>query len=72
MHGLVNRATTRCLRGPSTLDRASGAVLWNDKAKFDAWGAHVKATAARLNIGIRWGGDFSFYDGAHFELEDQS
>lgn len=46
----------------------SGAVLWNDKAKFDAWGAHVKATAARLNIGIRWGGDFSFYDGAHFEL----
>ena len=50
----------------------SGAVLWDDKAKFDAWGAHVKATAARLNIGIRWGGDFSFYDGAHFELEDQS
>tara|TARA_R110002012_G_scaffold236889_1_gene410636 strand:- start:126 stop:479 length:354 start_codon:yes stop_codon:yes gene_type:complete len=47
---------------------ARGQVLWNDKGKFDRWAEHVKATAERLNIAIRWGGDFSFYDGAHYEL----
>jgi len=47
---------------------ARGQVLWNNKGKFDRWAEHVKATAERLNIAIRWGGDFSFYDGAHYEL----
>ena len=45
-----------------------GHVLWNDKAAFDTWGAHVKRHATELGIRINWGGDFSFYDGAHFEL----
>ena len=50
----------------------SGVVLWQDKDKFDAWGAHVKKTADELGIAITWGGDFSWYDGAHFELTRRS
>ena len=50
----------------------SGVVLWNDKDKFDAWGEHVKKTADELGIAITWGGDFSWYDGAHFELTRRS
>ncbi len=50
----------------------SGVVLWQDKDKFDAWGAHVKKTADELGIRISWGGDFSWYDGAHFELTRRS
>jgi len=44
-----------------------GDVLWNNKALFDAWGAHVKRVAAEEGLRVRWGGDFSWYDGAHFE-----
>jgi len=48
-------------------DRA-GAIMWNAKSLFDAWGAHVELVASEMGIAVRWGGRFSFYDGAHFEL----
>ena len=45
-----------------------GDPLWDDKDRFDAWGAHVKRVADEEGLPVRWGGDFSWYDGAHFEL----
>jgi hypothetical protein len=50
----------------------SGAVLWDNKALFNRWGAHVEEVARELGISIRWGGRFSFYDGAHFELQEKT
>jgi len=47
---------------------ARGNVLWDDKGKFDALAAHVERIADELAIPIVWGGTFSFYDGAHYEL----
>jgi peptidoglycan L-alanyl-D-glutamate endopeptidase CwlK len=44
-----------------------GGVLWDDKDLFDRWGAHVKRVAEEEGIRVQWGGDFSWYDGAHFE-----
>lgn len=47
-----------------------GNVLWNDRDAFDAFGRHVETIAGELDIPVRWGGRFSFYDGAHFELQE--
>jgi peptidoglycan L-alanyl-D-glutamate endopeptidase CwlK len=51
-------------------------VRWNDRESFIYLGGLVKQIAYRLNIPIRWGGDWdgdlkfteSFFDGGHFEL----
>jgi len=52
-------------------------VNWNDKRRFYHFGGYVKATADKMGIAIRWGGDWdidndlddqSFMDLPHFEL----
>ena len=52
-------------------------INWNDIHRFYFFAGYVKATAERLGIGIRWGGDWdgdtdlsdnSFNDLPHFEL----
>lgn len=41
--------------------RVNGRIEWNRRDLFDAWGRIAKAH------GLVWGGDFSFYDGAHVQ-----
>jgi peptidoglycan LD-endopeptidase CwlK len=52
-------------------------IDWNDWKRFYFFGGFVKATAAQLDIDIRWGGDWDsdgnlteekFIDLPHFEL----
>ena len=53
-------------------------IDWKDTARFYYFGGYVRATAARMNIDVRWGGDWdadfqvndqSFFDLAHWELK---
>lgn len=46
--------------------------LWDlSKQEWDVLGAIGKEVARKRNIKIRWGGDFpTFYDPAHWELQD--
>lgn len=42
---------------------------WNDIDSFKRMAAHMKAAAKRVDVKIKWGGDFkNFFDGPHFEL----
>ena len=52
-------------------------VDWNDLDRFVELARHILATADRLGVEMRWGGDWdrdgdwrehSFFDGPHFEL----
>ena len=48
----------------------NGSVNINDVASLKSIAAHIKSTAAKLGIGITWGGDFtSLKDYPHFELK---
>lgn len=45
---------------------------WKDKKQFYSLANIMKEEANKLNINIKWGGDFkSFFDGPHFELEEE-
>jgi peptidoglycan LD-endopeptidase CwlK len=51
------------------VDIAPLPLDWNDTAAFQALGLFVKATAAELEIGLIWGGDWvHLKDLDHFEL----
>ena len=59
------------------VDAAPWPINWKDTRRFDFFAGYVQATADRLGIKIRWGGDFtndgnlqndSFIDQDHFEL----
>ncbi len=64
------------------VDIAPYPIDWNDYARFRALADHVMATAARLGVRLRWGGDWDgdgktrhdgdadekFVDLPHFEL----
>lgn len=41
-----------------------GIIDWMWKEGFDEWGKIAKAH------GLKWGGDFSTYDGAHVEIDE--
>lgn len=44
-------------------------IDWNDLERLSKFSELVKKTAKRMNIKIRWGGNFkSFFDGPHWEL----
>lgn len=46
-------------------------IDWNDMERLQEFASIVKKTAKRMNIKIKWGGDFeSFFDGPHWELEE--
>ncbi|NOR63033.1 MAG: M15 family peptidase [Rhodobacteraceae bacterium] len=47
---------------------SSGNIEWGDIATFDALGTHIKATAKRLGIKIKWGGDWKSKDRPHYQL----
>lgn len=59
------------------VDIAPYPINWKDTPRWYHFGGYVKATADRLEIPIRWGGDWdgdfdlkdqNFYDLPHFEL----
>ena len=61
------------------VDVAPYPIDWNDREYFAHFAGYVKATADRLGLNIRWGGDWdrdgkstdeSFSDMPHFELMD--
>jgi len=46
-------------------------IDWNDMERLQEFASIVKKTAKRMNIKIKWGGDFeSFFDGPHWELDE--
>lgn len=62
---------------PYPIPKDWGANDWKERAKFYHFAGYVKAKAERLNISIRWGGDWNgnntfsdqtFDDLVHFEL----
>lgn len=54
-------------------------IDWSDRKRLEAFALVVFATAAKLGIAVRWGGDWNqngksdderFFDGPHWELVD--
>lgn len=44
-------------------------INWNDRKGHDEFAKNVKEIAKRINVNVRWGGDFkSFRDAPHWEL----
>ncbi len=52
-------------------------IDWSDRKRLEAFAAIVFATAAKLGIAVRWGGDWNmngksnderFFDGPHWEI----
>ena len=63
------------------VDSAPWPIDWNNTKRFYYYAGYVMATAERLGINIRWGGDWDsdndlddqrFNDLVHFELNNQS
>jgi len=52
------------------VDLAPYPVDWDDLGRFRQLATHVMMTAQRMEIGLRWGGNFRFVDMPHFELQD--
>lgn len=45
-------------------------VDWENINEFYQFAGFVKATAIKLNINVKWGGNFEgFFDGPHWELD---
>lgn len=72
------------IKPPETLsfavDIAPLPLDWRDKERFYYLGGYMMATAKRLNINIRWGGDWdsdfdlhdqNLYDLVHYEIVDE-
>lgn len=77
------KGTTKAMWGQSAhnykpalaVDCVPYPLDWNDVAAFEKMGKAVMATAKRLGISLRWGGDWDFnprtndgWDKPHFEL----
>jgi hypothetical protein len=46
-----------------------GKLAWDNVTAFTNLALHIKETAARLGVGLKWGGDFKgSWDKPHFEL----
>ena len=45
-------------------------VDWNDTDRFIELSKVIKAVADRQGTKIKWGGDWSWFDGPHYELEN--
>lgn len=45
-----------------------GGIRW-DWTLYDALGVAMKTAAKELGVAIVWGGDWTFRDGPHFELD---
>jgi len=52
------------------VDVAPYPIDWEDKDRFTEFAGIVQGIAFTMNIKIKWGGHFSFYDGPHFQLEE--
>lgn len=53
----------------AAVDIIHGVLGWNlSRKSWDMIGHIGKEVAAKLSIPIRWGGDWEFYDPAHWEL----
>ena len=52
----------------NAVDIAPYPIDWNDVRRFYYMGGYVLATAERLGIKVRWGGDWS----GNFDIKDQN
>ena len=61
------------------MDVAPYPLFWGDRDRFHYFGGYVMGTAKRLNVKVRWGGDWDgdfetkdnkFDDLVHFEIID--
>ena len=60
-----------CFNPSHAVDIAPYPINWGNIEQFVALGIFVKIIAKKINIKIRWGGDFKkSKDYPHFELED--
>ncbi|MES0444908.1 MAG: hypothetical protein ABUJ92_00045 [Desulfobacterales bacterium] len=44
-------------------------VDWEDIKRFHEFAGIVQGIASQMNIKIKWGGHFSWFDGPHYQLE---
>ena len=51
------------------VDVAPYPIDWDDKERFYRLAGLVQGIAHQMGIEINWGGDWSFFDGPHFELK---
>jgi len=43
-------------------------IDWDDREQFFRMAGIVQGIAKQMDIEVNWGGDWSFFDGPHFEL----
>ena len=64
----------------NAVDVVPWPIDWNDLRRFDNFAGYVQATADRLGIKVKWGGDFShdgnlkndvFVDRPHWEIYEE-
>ena len=51
------------------VDVAPYPIDWNDRERFFRLAGVVQGIASQMEIDVTWGGDWSFFDGPHFELK---
>lgn len=72
---MVRRGASKTMRSRHLTGKAVDVMaLVNGKGRWESplyikIGAHVKSIAKKLGITITWGGDWSFKDYGHFELD---
>lgn len=50
------------------VDVAPYPIDWDDRERFFRLAGLVQGIASQMGIEVNWGGDWSFFDGPHFEL----
>ena len=50
------------------IDVAPYPIDWDDRERFFRLAGLVQGIAQQMGVEVNWGGDWSFFDGPHFEL----
>ena len=54
----------------NAVDVAPYPIDWDDRERFFRLAGLVQGIASQMGIEVNWGGDWSFFDGPHFELKN--